>query len=186
LRRDAKYIYNFFEEENGNIKANMTNRYELHNLSQEDVTDPITLELDPLGGNEYNIVSVQCIDTKGVILVSYEPGNEANNKNITITTNDNKITINYSVTIEPESHVIYKTVYERLYDNNIVDATVTKVPVINAEIIINFPATYHFNLTPTMSIKPKLISSSLTQKIYNVEGGILPYQGFIYYLTRKS
>lgn len=185
VRKEAKWIYDFSEVD-GKILCRMTTRYELHNLSQETVTDPIKLELDALGGDEYTIILAECLSRSGETTVHYDPTNEGNNKNIKVDHQGNKTTVEYSVSIPPENYVEYKTVFERTYDGSIVDSQATKVPVIGADIIVNFPKGYNFDISPTMSNKPRLITESKIQKIYRVEGGVLPYQGFTYYLVKNK
>ncbi|WP_373033967.1 hypothetical protein [Sulfurovum sp.] len=186
LRREAKWIYDF--SVNGtSIKCRMTTSYELHNVSQENVVDPVKLELDTLGGNKYKIISAKCLNTTGEILVQYNSDDIANNKNINVDDKQkNKLIVEYTINIPPESHVEYQTIFERSYEGNIVDAQITKVPVVGADIIVNFPEEYDFDISPMMSSKPRLITESSKQKIYRVEGGILPYQGFMYYLVKNA
>ena len=185
IRRDAKWVYNFVEDK-GRIVCTQTTRYELHNLSQASVSDPVKLKLDSLGGEEYKIVSAECLDTSGSALVHYDPEDAKNSKNVDVKSDGKITTVAYTVNIPPEAHVEYKTVFERSYSGDITDAQATKVPVIGADIIVNFPEGYDFDISPMMSSFPRLITQSSTQKIYKVEGGILPWQGFIFYLVNKA
>lgn len=185
VRREAKWIYDFTQKEE-KIICRMTTRYELHNLSQKEVVNPISLSMDPLGGDEYKIIEAECHDCSGNKLVSFDPENEGNNKNINISEEGSKTTVDYAVTIPPETYVEYKTVLERSYVGDITDAQNTKVPVIGADIIVNFPEEYNFDIFPTMSTTPRLITRSNIQKIYRVDGGILPYQGFMFYLVKDK
>lgn len=185
IRRDAKWVYNFVERE-GKVVCTQTTRYELHNLSQASVSDPVKLELDSLGGEEYKIISAECLDTSGSVLVHYDPEDSENSKNVDVNSNGKITTVAYTVNIPPESHVEYKTVFERSYSGDITDAQGTKVPVIGADLIVNFPEGYDFDVSPMMSSAPRLITQSSTQKIYKVDGGILPRQGFIFYLVNKD
>jgi len=185
VRRDAKWVYNFVVD-GEKVICTQTTRYELHNLSQESVSDPVKLELDSLGGEEYKIVSAECLDNAGEFLVHYDPNDKTNNKNVDIQSNGKITTVAYTVNIPAESHVEYKTVFERSYAGDITDAQATKVPVIGADIIVNFPEGYNFDISPMMSSPPRLITQSSTQKIYKVEGGILPRQGFIFYLVKRK
>lgn len=186
LRKEAKWIYDFSLNEDESIVGRMTTRYELHNISQDSVTDPIKLELNALGGSAYNVLAVECLDKDGNTLVRYDLEDEENNKNVNIEHNNNITTVEYSITIPCETHVEYKTVLERTYEGNIVDSQATKVPVIGADIIVNFPRNYKFDMSPTMSSKPRLITESPIQKIYRVDGGILPWQGFSFYLAKNA
>ena len=185
VRRDAKWIYNFVESQD-KIICTQTTRYELHNLSQAPVSDPVKLELDSLGGEKYKIISADCLDISGSVLVHYDPKENGNSKNVSVESDGKLTTVSYTVSIPPESYVEYKTVFERAYTGDITDAQATKVPVIGADIIVNFPEGYEFDISPLMSSAPRLITQSSTQKIFKVEGGILPKQGFIFYLVKKA
>jgi hypothetical protein len=184
LRREAKWIYDFTLRDEVMI-CRQTTRYELHNLSHAEISDPIRLDLDALGGSSYTLVSAVCHSEFGNVLVEYKPEDPANNLNIEVQREGNKLTVFYSVKIPAKSYAEYNTVFERAYVGDITDAQGTKVPVVGADIIVNFPAGYHFDIMPLMSTKPRLISESSTQKIFRVEGGVLPNQGFIYHLTKK-
>lgn len=185
VRRDAKWIYNFVEK-GEKIICTQTTRYELHNISQAPVSDPVKLELDSLGGEKYKIISAECLDISGAVLVHYDPEETSNSKKVSVESNGKLTTVSYTVNIPPKSHVEYKTVFERAYTGDITDAQGTKVPVIGADIIVNFPEGYEFDISPMMSSPPRLITKSATQKIFKVEGGILPRQGFIFYLVKKA
>jgi hypothetical protein len=56
---------------------------------------------------------------------------------------------------------------------------------VGADIIAFFPEEYDFGISPMMSSKPRLITDSKTQKIFKVDGGILPYQGILFYLRKR-
>lgn len=183
LRKNARWIYDFSEKD-GKIFARMTTVYEIHNLSQDAVSNPIKLELNNLGGEEYNIEFAECLSNVGDQLVKYDPSDRENNKNIEVKTTDTETSIAYSVEVPPESYVEYKTVFTKFYPIEVVDSQVTKIPVVGAEIIVNFPEKYTFQLIPTMSTKPRLITESNIQKIFRVEGGILPWQGFTFSLVK--
>lgn len=183
VRRDAKWVYQF-EEIDGKIVCTQTTRYELHNLSQTPVADPIKLELDTLGGEEYSVLSAECLSKSGERLVHYDPKNVDKSQNIKVESKGRITTVAYTVNIPPESHVEYKTVFQRSYSGDITDAQFTKVPVIGADIIVSYPKGYDFNITPMMSSSSRLITHSPTQKIYKIEGGILPKQGFVFYLKK--
>jgi hypothetical protein len=183
VRKDAKWVYNF-EKINGKIVCTQTTRYELHNLSQASVSDPIKLELDSLGGDKYTILSAECLNKSGQRLVHFDPADADNSENVKVESNGRITTVAYTVNIPPESYVEYKTVFQRSYSGDITDAQATKVPVIGADIIVNYPEGYDFDISPMMSSSPRLITQSSTQKIYKIDGGILPKQGFVFYLKK--
>ncbi len=83
VRKDAKWIYDF-KQENEKIICTQTTRYELHNLSQAEVVDPIKLELDSIGGEPYKILSAECLEKNGNNLVYYNTNDPDNTLNITV------------------------------------------------------------------------------------------------------
>lgn len=182
LRKDAKWLFEFSEVD-GKIICRQTTRYEPHNLSQQEVNDPITLDLDSLGGDKYSIISAECLSSSGEILVHFDPHNN-NKRNIEVQENGQHTKVSYTIKIPPESYVEYKTVFERTYDGSVIDTQGTKVPVVGADIIAFFPEEYEFGISAMMSSKPRLITDSKTQKIFKVDGGILPYQGILFYLRK--
>lgn len=185
LRREAKWIYDFTLK-GDLIVCRQTTRYELHNLSHEEVSNPIRLDLDALGGSSYRLISAECHSQFGDVLVKYNPEDAGKNINIDVVRAENKLTVSYSVKIPAKSYAEYNTVFEKHYKGDITDAQGTKVPVVGADIIVNFPTGYHFDISPLMSTTPRLISESSIQKIFRVEGGVLPNQGFVFYLVKKD
>lgn len=182
VRKDAKWLFDF-KEVDGKILCTQTTRYELHNLSQAAVSDPIKLSLDELGGEKYSILSAECLSRTGEKLVTFDPTGEKN-ENIFVERVDNKITVAYTINIPAESYVEYKTVFQRFYSGDVTDAQGTKVPVIGLDIIATYPEGYDFDISPMMSSPHRLITSNSTQKIYKVFGGILPRQGIVFYLKK--
>jgi len=185
VRRNAKWVFNF-REQGGRVLCNQTTYYQLHNLSQASVDDPVRLDLDALGGDEYKVLLAECLNTSGETIVLYDISKPHEKKNIELKIDGNKLTVEYTVTIPPQSYVEYKTVYERSYPGDATDFQGTKVPVIGLEIIANFPEHYEFNISPVMSTPPKLILEQPNQKIYRVDGGILPRQGMVFSISKKK
>lgn len=184
IRREAKWIYTFEEIDSG-IRCTHTVRYELHNLSQADVRDPVRLDLDSLGGTAYKLLLAECLSRDGGTLVHYD-ATKLVKENLEIIDDGRKMTVQYTVTIPPKSYVEYKTVYQRVYTAEITDFQGTKLPVVGLDIIVTFPDGYEFDFTPVMSIPPRLTVENSTQKIYRVDGGILPQQGIVFFLKKKE
>lgn len=184
IRKQAKWVYNFEKCDEG-IRCTHTVRYELHNLSQAAVSDPVRLDLNPLGGKPYDIILAECTSTDGKHLVHYDKLKSIK-ENINILTDGKRMSVEYTITIPPGSFVEYKTVYQQTYTDEITDYQGTKLPLIGLDIIATYPEGFDFDVVPVMSSPPKLTVESATQKIYRVDGGILPQQGVIFYLKRKS
>ncbi|MNJ50845.1 hypothetical protein D3C77_461330 [compost metagenome] len=184
LRREAKWIFEFSACEGG-ILCRQTTSYELHNLSSEEIKDPVSLELDSLGGEKYEVISAECHDKTGGRLAGYYGVDDPDNSNVNVRPMDcGNTVVDYLVKIPAESHVVYKTIYNRIYGGDLVDAQATKVPLVGVDIIVSFPLGYDFGIHPLMSNAPKLISEGATQKIWRVSGGLLPNQSIVFYLNK--
>lgn len=183
IRKEAKWVYNFEKCEDG-IRCTHTVRYELHNLSQAAVSDPVRLDLNPLGGSPYKILLAECTSMDGKHLVHYDLA-KSKSENINIVMDEKKIAVEYTIDIPPGSFVEYKTVYQQTYSGEITDYQGTKLPLIGLDIIATYPEGYEFDIAPVMSSPPKLTIESSTQKIYRVDGGILPQQGVVFYLKKR-
>lgn len=184
IRKEAKWVYNFEKCDEG-IRCTHTVRYELHNLSQAVVSDPVRLDLDPLGGSPYNILLAECTSIDGKHLVHYDQSKSIKN-NISIVNDGRKTSVEYTITIPPGSFVEYKTVYQQIYKGDITDYQGTKLPLIGLDIIATYPEDYEFDIAPVMSSPSKLTIDSTIQKIYRVDGGILPQQGIVFFLKKKD
>lgn len=184
IRKEAKWVYNFEKCDEG-VRCTQTTRYELHNLSQAVVTDPVRLDLDPLGGASYKILLAECTSMDGKHLVHYDQSKSIAN-NISVKTYEKKTSVEYTITIPPGSFVEYKTVYQKIYKGDFTDYQGTKLPLIGLDIIATYPEGYDFNLATVMSSPSKLTINTAKQKIYRVDGGILPQQGIVFSLKKKD
>lgn len=183
IRKEAKWIYHFQKCDEG-IRCTQTVRYELHNLSQTAVSDPVRLDLDSLGGNTYKLLLAECTSQNGKHLVHYDYLKKIND-NIHIVDKGRTLSAQYTVTIPPGSFLAYKTVYEQVYTGDITDFQGTKLPLIGLDIIATYPEGYEFDCSSIMSSDLKLTFENSTQKMYRVDGGLLPQQGVVFFLKKK-
>jgi hypothetical protein len=51
---------------------------------------------------------------------------------------------------------------------------------------VTYPKGYLFEISPWISSELKLVSESKEQKLFKLEGGILPKQGFVFYLKNVN
>lgn len=198
VRRNANWIYDFRETGTGEeIELIQTIKYELHNVSHESVQDAISATFDGHGVG-HGIRKAVCM-LEGQELASFDateinkapPTQEEQIKSkdgkVIITRYPNgysKILIN--VEIPPSKRIDITMVYVTLYDHFFVnDGYFTKYPMINATLTATYPETYDFEIFQALSSELKQTLIQDNRSIYEVKGGILPHQGFIFTLKRK-
>jgi hypothetical protein len=187
VRRKAIWVYDFQDAGKDKVLLRAMNHYQIHNVGQEEVQNPVKITLNTLGGNDYRLVEAKCVasDRKRV-LVTYTPEAKEGNTNVEMIKDGEKTHVEFTVSVPPGDYVEYTMTYERQYEGKVIfDAQFTKMPVIDAQLIVNFPKGYKFDVSPHFSSALRLVSESPVQKTYVIEGGILPEQGFIFYLTTQ-
>jgi hypothetical protein len=186
IRKKAHWTFVFKEVEN-KIEMIATSHYELHNVSQEAVSDPVNIEIDPLTSGAPNVRKAKCLSSDGEITVEYKPDDQKNNKNIKITTLPNGgMRINYTVNVPSNDYIVSTFEYSTIYDGIVYDCQHTKYPIIDLNINAVFPLGYKFTIHPAMSNELEVISEGETHRSFKVEGGVLPRQGIIYTLEKIS
>jgi hypothetical protein len=187
IRKEARWIYSFSENENGKMNLKLTTHYQLHNVSRQEVTDPIKMDFYEFGGTDYQLLSAECVTSKSKVpLIHYEAEKPSSSENVLIEKTEKRTSISYTITVPPNDFVEYTVVATRNYVGDILDFHFNKIPVINAELFVNIPKGYIFEVIPQMSSDMKLISESEEQRLYRVKGGILPRQGFVFSLNPSN
>lgn len=188
IRKKAQWDLIFEELEDDKIKLNSTTHYQLHNISRDTVTNPISIELDQVESSSFVVNNAKCVSSnRKDILVRYDKNDEASKKNISInpTENNKGLKIDYSVEIPPNDYIESTFEFSTEYLNHVHDIQITKYPIIDLNINFIFPSNFALNIQETMSNKLRLISSGTTHRTYKVEGGILPKQGIFFELIRR-
>jgi hypothetical protein len=188
IRRNAKWVYHFQVAGRDRLLLRAMNHYEIHNVGREEVQNPVDITLNPLGGKDYRLLEATCVASdEKTVLVAYKPESAEMSRNVRITRVGEKTHIGFTVTVPPGDHIVFTTVYEREYAGKLIfDAQFTKMPIVDVELIVNFPQGYRFELSPHFSSDLRLVSEGPVQKIYVIKGGILPEQGFVFYLAAKQ
>ena len=125
--------------------------------------------------------------TDGKEIIYYDIQNPQKNDRIDILKIDDSITqLEIEVPFPPQKRIdvimVFKVKYGSLPIN---DSMFTAYPIINASLIANFPNGYKFRLFQSLSTDLKMSLNENTRHIYEAQGGILPLQGFIFYLDRS-
>jgi len=198
VRKNANWIYDFRETGTGEeIELTQTIKYELHNVSQDNVSDAIHAKFDGHGLGNGIRRAVCMFDTEEV--ASFDSDSINRNppqQDESITSKDGKVTINrtpdghseliINVDIPPNKKIDVTLVYLTFYDNFYVnDGYFTKYPMINASLMASYPKEYEFEIFQALSSEMKRTLKEDNRSIFEVKGGILPHQGFIYSLKRK-
>lgn len=198
VRKNANWIYDFRETgKDEEIELVQTIKYELHNVSHESVQDAISASFDGHGvgngvrkavcmfeGQELAVFDVEKMQTNAS---GEETINTSIDGKVTVTRYPNghsKLVIN--VEIPPNKKIDVTMVHFTLYDHFFVnDGYFTKYPMINASLTATYPESYDFEIFQALSSELKQTLKQKNRTIFEVEGGILPHQGFVYTLKRK-
>lgn len=199
VRKNANWLYDFREiGQDGEIELTQTIKYELLNISHECVDDAISAKFDNhatgsgirravcmFEGNE--IASFDVEDIKREAPLEVETTKSEDGK-VTLTRSPDgysKLLIN--VTIPPGKKVDVTVVYISIYSNNYVnDGYFTKYPMINASLTATYPESYDFDIFQALSSELRRTLKEKNRSIYEVKGGILPHQGFVYTLKKRN
>lgn len=186
IRKNAIWSYVFSEESTDNIICIMTTTYRAYNLSQKTIKNPITLSFDSLGQDPYELLLSECTSHDGEILARFNHEDKDQAYNCEIKPEGNLLYITYTVDIPPDQFVTYKTMTKRKFPLGMNDGQFTNIPVIGGEVIVTHPKDYQFYISPVMSSPLDTLTETDTQKVYRVQGALLPKQGFMFNLQKKN
>jgi len=169
VRKNANWQYDIKKSENNKMILKRTISYELHNMSLEDADEPMSpifsdnihskaiikvCKIRKHDGTEEDVFPLEQIETKPF---------SKSKKNIKVS---------------PLSYVeVVFVVEEEFKREYIFETHFTNYPIINLEIVVNFPEDYIFDLNDSFSTKCRLKINELGKKIYTVRGGIYKGQG---------
>jgi hypothetical protein len=185
IRKDAKWFYDFTIKDDNTIQLRQTVKYKLHNISRSEVVDPVKLEAAATSNQIISFKQAYC-EINGYKAVSYDSDNPAANQGVNINKEGDKQSIEFSITIPPKADADFTTVFVNEYKDRVIDAYFTKYPIINASLFVTYPDGYTFNIFQSMSSVLRCTLSDKTRQIYELEGGVLPRQGFVYYLNKTD
>ena len=179
VRRDARWDFEFIERDSG-IYCKQIMKYTLENTGAKDETEQYTVAVQSTKPGIQNLSKVQYKPTGEKSYI--EP--EIQSKKII----DQGIQqIIYEVPIPKGSSVNVIVVFESQYPNQtLTDAYFTRYPLVNAEIQVSFPKGYEFSIFPASSVPFDIVANEPGKQIYHAEGGLLPYQGLVYTLTKSE
>lgn len=198
VRRNANWIYDFKKgDAPGEIELVQTIKHEIHNIGHESINDAIKAKFDGVGSRG-GIRRVICL-SEGKVLASFEapsiggdvlrhPADKTDMSGVDIHNADDGVThLLISIAISPGKKVDVTIVYSTIYENNFVhDGFFTQTPVIGASLTATYPEDFEFELFQAMSSELQLTLREPNRSMYEVGGGILPHQGYIYTLRKRA
>lgn len=197
IRKNANWCFNFKSTDpNGDLlKLEQTLIYDLENIAKTDVDEAISLRSD----NTKHISmqsAVAKIDGLNVLEFNREKDIQeingkwqSNNSKVRVEITDDGLLhlhLNFTIPSNKTANMCIKYDEDYKTKKHVQDGYFTRYPVLGAFLKIQHPKDWDLNLFPTMSTQPVLISQSEDEASYRIDGGILPSQGLIYTLNKKS
>lgn len=187
IRKNAEWIYEFGETSEG-IVCRHTLKYELHNISRQEIVNPIELTIGQSDYQDSYLDMFHC-QLNGKMIATYN-SKDGNTNNLVTKEKDNPDdnidTIKVNIPIPAQAHIDMTMVLRSTYKDQVHDSYFTKIPVLNANLTVTFPESYELTVFPSFSsvLQPTLIEE--TRKMFKLTGGILPHQGFSLSLLKKE
>lgn len=156
IRRNAKWIHIFKEHPNNNncIILKQTISYELHNLSQELVTNPMSLKFQEDAGCKQKLLKAICTSSKGVIIANFNDGDHTTTVGIADELYPEDISITskrFSMDVPAKDFIDVEMEFLYEYSEGVQGEYFTRYPVIDAELSAYFPENYEFQVFPALS-----------------------------------
>ncbi|MFS0518611.1 hypothetical protein ACEYW6_28490 [Nostoc sp. UIC 10607] len=181
LRKNAIWIYDF-KEFQGKIELIQTMKYQLHNTSIEEVLNPfiITFKKTPTAINS-SLEIARC-QLEGQLLFEWDTKDKTQTKGVKKETHEEII---FELKIPAKKYVDAYFIFKTIYEESVTDFYSTRYPIINADLTVTFPEEYEFEILELMSTDFKCTLCEKNRHFYEIRGGILPYQSFLYFLKKK-
>ena len=184
IRHDGSIHLDFKEVEN-EIELRITVIYTVVNNTKQDIDNKKTKAIFTNTPEErVEVLKTECrIDNKVVAL--YDKHQPNNNINVSFEVTDTEVTVINDFIVKAGQSFTDKIIYKNVYLDKVQDEFFTMLPLINLTITVSFPEDYEFEIINMMSPKKVQEIDEPDKHIYKFNGGILPKQGFVYYLKKK-
>jgi len=185
IRKDANWYYDFTTEDD-KIILRQTKSQKIINNSDEFVSNPFRIEIDNCPTSDSILEYASCMLEHNKTIV-YSSEDLENNQGVNIEHIDEyKSIIDFKIEIPPKREVEFTLIFKNIYNGVCYDEYRTFHPLVNANLIVNFPIEYEFSIYSSMSSEMKLMIDEPSRKIYQLKGAILPKQGFSFNLLKKN
>lgn len=163
LRKNATWQYDIEKTAGGNLTLQRVISYELHNMSfkeEEESVSPVS--------QQSVCCSTKVVEINGEKVDSLESGKEGSFERIMKT-----------IKVPPQSHVNVSVVMLQEFSTPFIYEThFTKYPIVNLQIIVNFPKEYVFSIgNDSLSSECKTELEIDGKRIYKVDGALYKGQG---------
>lgn len=185
IRRDMNLIFDFFEDAEG-IGLRQTFRFDILNTSTEPIENPLcviqddSVPEDDLESADFRI--------NGSIVAKFRRDDSEQSHGLEIKRlgpHERATSLSFSI---PALSVVHAQLIFRMKfsGRDVHDAFFTNYPVINMNLVANFPPTYEFQIFQALSTPMQCTHSGKRRVMFEGKGGILPQQGFAFLLRRKA
>ncbi len=185
VRRDDVWLYDFFKLSDTEVELRQTIKNNLYNVGRNTINHPLKITTFSKTDNVVGIESINC-EMDGKTCMTFDIHDIKNSIGVeTIEEGDRKFYL-CMVEIPPQRTVEMTLVIRTKYTIPIRDAYFIRYPVINATLIVNIPHGFDFDLFSSFSSNLRATIKKPTQHMYTINGGVLPHQGFIFFLTKRD
>ena len=185
VRRNSKWIFDFSVNENDGIELRQTFMSTAVNISRNASSYPIRFAIVKGQADEELLESIS-ISKNGEIIAHYDHEDAEGNTGVIFKSQGNTTKIELPISIPPNDSVDITMICTTKYIGKVQDEYFTQVPIIGATLIVNIPQGYSFDVFSAMSSELKCTLKKTNKHIYEVTGGVLPKQGFVYYLNKNT
>jgi hypothetical protein len=183
VRKSALWMYDF-EVKDQEVVLRQTLSAELHNVGGRDVVDPVRMSIGDFHSTTV-LERLTCM-LDGRTTNVYDALHPGDNRGVSIKKEGSHQTVELSLTIPPQKHAELTSVNRTRYPTDCVkDCYFSRKPLIGAKLIVTFPDTHCFELFQSFSTEMTLTLDEPRRKVFELKGGILPYQGFQFSLEKK-
>ncbi len=184
VRRNATWILDFWKGQGNEIELRQTIGFDLVNLSNLEVLEPTEVDVFVAGGSRQGLERATCTIGKDLI-VSFDAADPKTQKGVEFKQQEpGRSAIEFAIKIPPGGTANLMTVFRNKYREFVQDEYFSKTALINADLTATFPEGYEFSLYSTLSAELRKVLVEKTRHIYKLKGGVLPGQGYVYYLNK--
>lgn len=187
IRKDGEVFLDFSLDDQDNIHSKIVVIYKVFNNTNKPILPGHSIAtFTNLESEKTKMEKIEC-KMEGKVIAIYDHSEPENSNGVSIEElEDNVLQVSYNFELPSSSFYIDKTIYTNKYKDKVQDDFFTVKPLINLSINANFPLGYKFRIFDVFSPKMECLVDEKGKSIYKVIGGILPKQGFVYFLEKEA
>lgn len=183
------YEYILSTQNAGWLSSRVTIRYSIFNRSKSELVE--SMQMTSMDGPDAKEKLMSAIGRQnGRDVLFYKIGTKSKDSNVRVEENFGgeafMTRVSMDLRIPPSSSVDLTLVLKGEHEGNVTEAYFTKYPIVDGRITFQYPEEYEFGWAPSLSADVKMEIDEPDKKIFDITGGILPRQGFIFFLKLKK